>query len=167
MIPRMSLPDPTPLAYHITFGTYGTRLHGDARGVVDRSHNRRGEPIIGSDPKRWERERAKMRFDPVVLTPEQMRHAEDLIPSICDRGGWRLHTRAAGPDHVHTLLTAAADADAVRKWFKRWLGEGMSKRWPLPAGATWWAEGGSVKWVWDDDYFGRIVGYLNDQRAAR
>jgi hypothetical protein len=28
-----------PLAYHITWGTYGTRLHGDERGTVDRSAN--------------------------------------------------------------------------------------------------------------------------------
>ncbi|MCH8164939.1 MAG: hypothetical protein IH889_04955 [Planctomycetes bacterium] len=30
-----------PLAYHITFGTYGTRLHGDPRGTVDRTLNNR------------------------------------------------------------------------------------------------------------------------------
>jgi hypothetical protein len=28
-----------PLGYHITFGTYGTRLHRDPRGTVDRSVN--------------------------------------------------------------------------------------------------------------------------------
>jgi hypothetical protein len=40
---------PRPIAYHITFGTYGTRLHGDPRGTVDRSMNRPGDPIIGAD----------------------------------------------------------------------------------------------------------------------
>ena len=34
-----------PLAYHITFGTYGTRLHGNERGSVDRAHNAPGEPF--------------------------------------------------------------------------------------------------------------------------
>jgi hypothetical protein len=38
-----------PLAYHITFGTYGTRLHGDERGTVERAHNVYGEPIVGMD----------------------------------------------------------------------------------------------------------------------
>src|SRR5438876_12296826 len=35
------------LAYHITWGTYGTRLHGDPRKTVDRQHNAYGEPILG------------------------------------------------------------------------------------------------------------------------
>src|SRR5438876_2474643 len=36
-----------PLAYHITFGTYGMRLHGDARGTVDRRVNQPGDAIVG------------------------------------------------------------------------------------------------------------------------
>jgi hypothetical protein len=36
-----------PLAYHITWGTYGTRLHGDKRGTVDRENNAFGTPVLG------------------------------------------------------------------------------------------------------------------------
>jgi REP element-mobilizing transposase RayT len=155
-----------PLAYHITFGTYGTRLHGDVRGTVDRAMNQPGDPIIGADPSWWELERDKLRFDPVVLTPEQMIHVESVMPEICMRGRWEYHVGAGGPDHVHALLTAEAEGDAVRKWFKRWLGESMLSRWPRPGGSTWWAEGGSVKWVWERDYFENIFDYLNRQRAS-
>ena len=155
-----------PIAYHITFGTYGTRLHGDARGTVDRSMNRPGDPIIGADASWWRTERDLLKFDPVVLTADQMRHAESVMPDICARGGWTFHTGAGGPDHVHILLTGDADGDAVRKWFKRWLGEALSSRWTLPQGATWWAECGSVKWVWDDDYFARVFDYVDRQRAS-
>jgi hypothetical protein len=38
-----------PLAYHITFGTYGTRLHGDDRGTVDQAHNFYGDLIAEKD----------------------------------------------------------------------------------------------------------------------
>src|SRR3954447_20734219 len=154
-----------PIAYHITFGTYGTRLHGDERGTVDRSMNKPGDPIIGADPAWWERERERLKFDPVVLRREQMVHAEGVIPTLCTRGGWEYHVGAGGPDHVHVLLTSEAEGDAVRKWLKRWLGEAMSSEWPRPEGATWWAEGGSVKWVWERDYFENIFNYLNRQRA--
>jgi hypothetical protein len=34
-----------PLAYLITFPTYGTWLHGDERGSVDRDHNLPGTPV--------------------------------------------------------------------------------------------------------------------------
>jgi REP element-mobilizing transposase RayT len=154
-----------PLAYHITFGTYGTRLHGDARGTVDRTMNQPGDPIIGSDPALWKHEHNRMNFPPVELDAEKMSYAQSLVPAICERGKWKYHTCAAGPDHVHIVLTTKSDGQAVRKWVKRWLGEGMSLRWPLPEGATWWAEGGSVKWIWKQDYFENVYGYVHRQRA--
>src|SRR5688500_18791040 len=40
------------LAYHITWGTYGTRLHGDPRKTVDRLHNQYGDPVLGYDEHR-------------------------------------------------------------------------------------------------------------------
>jgi REP element-mobilizing transposase RayT len=155
-----------PLAYHITFGTYGTRLHGDERGTVDRGMNHPGDPIIGSDPSWWERERVRMKFAPVELTREQMKFAESVMLAICERGGWTFHTGAGGPDHVHVLLTSDAEGDAVRKWFKRWMGEALSARWPREEGAAWWAEGGSVKWVWERPYFRNVFDYLERQRAS-
>ena len=74
---------------------------------------------------------------------------------------------AVGPDHVHVVLSADVEGDAIRKWFKRWLGEGLTDRWGLREGETWWAEGGSVKWVWTEECYTRVCGYVADQRATR
>jgi len=155
-----------PIAYHITFGTYGTRLHGDPKGTVDRSMNHYGDPIIGSDPKRWLRETRLLKFPPVIFNLSQRQYAESVIPLICQTGVWFYHIAAAGEDHVHVLLTADADGAAVRKWFKRWLGEKLSKKWPFSTGQSYWSEGGSVKWVWKEDYFHNIFNYISHQRAT-
>ncbi|HEX8912233.1 MAG TPA: hypothetical protein VF796_07725 [Humisphaera sp.] len=158
-----------PLAFHITFGTYGTRLHGDERGTIDRKANRPGDPIVGSDASWWSQERGRMKFPPVVLTLEQMRHAEQSVPYVCTRGEWTLRTCAAGPDHVHVLLTAMClhpEPERIRMWLKRWLGQAMSKRWSLPEGATWWAEGGCIRYVWSEEYYEAVHKYERDQRAA-
>lgn len=158
--------DDFPLAYHITFGTYGTRLHGDPRGTVDRSHNRPGDPILGADPSRWQREQGTLRYPAVFLTDQQRQHVEAEVACICQRGGWEYIICSAASDHLHTLLSAAAEGAAVRKWFKRWLGETLSERWPLPDGQSWWAEGGSVKHVWDEDYLENVYGYISGQRTT-
>jgi REP element-mobilizing transposase RayT len=155
-----------PLAYHITFGTYGRRLHGDSRGTVDRSRNNHGDPIIGSDPSRWEREETLLRFEPVDLSVTQRQLIELVLPQICERGGWIYHVGAAKPDHIHVLLGAKRDGEAVRKWLKRWLGEHLSIEWPLASEATWWAECGSVKWVWEEQYFANIFDYITKQRIT-
>ena len=95
-----------------------------------------------------------------------MRFTESALPAVCVRGRWDYRTGASGPDHVHAVLTADADGDAVRKWLKRWLGEELSTRWRRPDGATWWAEDGSVMWVWTVAYYGAVFRYVDGQRAS-
>ena len=155
-----------PLAYHLTFGTYGTRLHGDERGTVSRAHNRFGEPIIGRDAD-WERiEQSQLKFPPVVLTGDQQRQIEQVLPEICNRGGWEYHIAAGQPDHVHVMLTSPNDGKAIRKWLKTWLGQALSTRWPLAPGQTWWAEGGSVRFIWNDAYLANVFEYIRAQRTT-
>src|SRR5688572_27726382 len=151
------------LALHITWGTYGTRLHGDPRGTVDRYNNEHGEPVLGYDEHRWEKEKANLRFLPVVLTRPQMIFVEAQLPLICERGRWTHIVGAAGPDHVHEILDSPLDPETIRKLMKRWLGQAMSERWPLPDGATWWAECGSIKWIDNERHFANATRYVRDQ----
>jgi hypothetical protein len=65
------------------------------------------------------------------------------------------------------MIAANADGSAVRKWLKRWLGEALSARWLLQPREVWWAECGSVKWIWTDDYFVRVKQYVARQRTKK
>ena len=156
-----------PLAFHITFGTYGTRLHGDDRGTVDRSENNFGDPIVGRQEQWHAEETSKLKYPRRILTVEQRITIEQMIPAICERGGWTHIVSAAAPDHVHNLIAATVAGKDVRKWLKRWLGESLSARWPTEPGQSWWAECGSVKWVWKEDYLGRVDEYVGRQRTMR
>jgi len=157
--------------WHITFSTYGARLHGDHRPTVDRAHNQRGTPYLAPDPVREARERAAMRYPPVVLTHDQRAFIEGVIPSICTRGKWELVLCAAGPDHVHTLLGAeeATHGKEIRYWFKRWLTNSLNQRWSAPVrpdGSSWWCEAGSTKPVKDELYFANTLRYIRDQQTV-
>ena len=162
-------------AYHITWGTYGTRLHGDPRGTVDRKHNAYDTPVLGFDQHRWEREKSNLKFPPVTFTRPQMVLVESLLPTICARGGWTHRTGAAGPDHVHEILTSPHDPETIRRLFKRWLGQELSRvltrepGCPQPGtGATWWAECGSIRWIFEEDgpYYDNAIAYVTRQRAT-
>ena len=115
-----------PFAYHITFGTYGTRLHGDDRGSADRAHNAPGEPFLGPDVKRRKRETRLLHSEPIIFTSTQQRFIETAVPGVCKRGDWGYHIAAAGPDHVHVLVSTDADPKVVRRLLKRWLGQRLS-----------------------------------------
>jgi hypothetical protein len=56
-----------PLAYLITFRTYGTWLHGDERGSVDRQHNVYGTPRLDPDAMRKNAEEQELIQRPVIF----------------------------------------------------------------------------------------------------
>lgn len=71
-----------PMGFHITWGTYGGRLHGSSKPHVDRDHNVYGEPFAPFDPSREQDARNRMREDPVSLTPDQRRAVERAIVDL-------------------------------------------------------------------------------------
>ncbi|RIK77680.1 MAG: hypothetical protein DCC67_12360 [Planctomycetota bacterium] len=167
ILPHQAL-DPTRTTWHITWGTYGTRLHGSARPTVDREHNQRGTPFLPRDAQRERAETAILNFDPRYLASEQRAFAEARIPAICERGGWNYRTCAAGTDHVHVLcdIIREVHGEKARRLLKRWLGQALSERWPIPPGATWWAEEGSNIAIRDEEYLNNAFRYICRQRFA-
>jgi hypothetical protein len=65
---RESNDDRIPLAYFITFRAYGTWLHGDERGSVDRFHNTFGLPRLPPNPLRRNYERRMLKRPPTYLS---------------------------------------------------------------------------------------------------
>jgi hypothetical protein len=128
--------NPSLTSWHITWGTYGTRLHGSVRPTVDRDHNRRGEAFLARNERREHAEATILNFPARLLTYEQRVFIEEQIPAICIRGGWDYRICAAGPDHVHVLCDIRPEihGEKVRRLLKRWLGEELSKLWPTAAG---------------------------------
>jgi hypothetical protein len=170
----MSLPLPhqhfsPPLTpWHITFGIYGARLHGSIAPTVDKQHNQHPEPFLPRDLHRVESDRERMKFAARYFTIEQRLFVEAELMNICDRGGWTHRTGAAGTDHVHLLCDAVPEVhgEKVRRLLKRWLGQALSERWPLPQGATWWAEEGSNIAIHDEKYLNNCYSYIHRQRAT-
>ncbi len=157
--------------WHITFGTYGKRMHGDDKPTVDRTHNRFGTAFLAPDYQRSRAERLVMGAPEVRFAFEQRVFLEAQIPVICARGGWRYILCAAGVDHIHTLLGVdpAVHGKQTRTWFKRWITEALDTRWRAVKrtdGMSWFCEGGSTLAVHDDEYFGNAYRYIRAQRAT-
>ena len=159
---------PKRTTWHITWGTYGTRMHGDARPTVDKTHNRFGEIFVSENAAREASERGRMKFPPVSLTIDQRRFIEQIIVEVCHRGGWELRTCAAAPDHIHVLvdIDPAIHGEKVRRLLKRWIGQELSKQWQLTeSGSSWWAEEGSNRAIHDARYLNNAFNYVQRQRT--
>jgi hypothetical protein len=77
----------TPLAYFISFRTYGTWLHGDKRGSIDRFHNAYLSPYIKRNEKWREYTQQRLKAKPLILkakslAKEPTRYREMVLTSL-------------------------------------------------------------------------------------
>jgi Transposase IS200 like len=131
-----------PLAYFITFRTYGTWLHGDDRGSIDRYHNcYRGERVT-SNSVMQKQHKAKLKSEPVLLNAKQRPIVEAAIREVCDHRRWRLLAINVRTNHAHIVVSAATRPEIVLKDFKAYSTRG------LKTAALWnfnhspWVDGG-------------------------
>lgn len=150
--------------WHITFGTYATRLHDDPRPTVDRRHNRVNTPFPPPDTDRQQ----QPTDPPLLLTLAQRHRIQAIIPALCERGGWTYRTCAAPSesDHVHVLLDAPKNRQPkdIRKWLKRWVSESLTQTF-VPPPRRWRADAGSTKPVKDKPYLINATSYIHRQRT--
>src|SRR5262252_5519515 len=108
-----------PLGFLITFRTYGTWLHGEDRGSVDRrNYNRYGTPGMPPNKRLLAEETMALRHAPVVLSPEQRIVVEDAIREVCDQRDYALHAVNVRSNHVHSVVTAPRKPEYVLNTLK-------------------------------------------------
>jgi REP element-mobilizing transposase RayT len=153
-----------PLAYLITWTTYGTWLPGDERGWVED-----GVPgIQAPDRARREAARVLLKEPPVTLDEAQRAIVEATVRAHCDIRRWSLHALNARSNHIHVVVTASATSpEKVMEQFKAWcsrrLNEHNAASGP-PRRARWWTDHGSTKWINDEDYFHNAVRYVQERQ---
>src|SRR5687768_5481892 len=109
------------LAYFITWTTYGTRLHGDERGSVDRNHNMYNTPYLAPDESRRREAERALRFPPFALTSASRRHVDEAIREHAEVKDWPIFSLNVRTNHVHLVVVAArVHPDLVMEQFKAW-----------------------------------------------
>src|SRR5260370_8654793 len=117
-------PMPEPIAYFITWTTYGTWLPGDPRGWV-----KPGRWVVQPpDPTREQKAREEMSGKGGVLTPEQRTIVDAVVVDHCRIRKWLLHARNVRTNHVHVVVTAPVDPKVVREQLKAWASRRLSEQ---------------------------------------
>jgi hypothetical protein len=152
-----------PLAYMITWTTYGSWLPGDARGWVERGT----WDVQPPDSEREEAARRAMTDVAVILTREQRDLVEATIVKQCEIRGWVLHARNARTNHVHVVVSAALDGKEVRAQLKAWCSQALSKHAGLAGRSRnglrrWWTEKGDVEWIDDEEHLYNAIRYVTE-----
>ena len=152
--------DHTALAYFITFRTYGSWLHGDKRGSVDRFHNRYGTPRLPHNRLRENYERSLLKRPPVRLTRKQRKVVEESIWETCKTRKWIVWARNARTNHVHSVVTADCNSKQARSILKAGATKTLREKGCWKSKATPWADRGSRIRIWSQKELMAAIDYV-------
>ena len=139
-----------PLAYLITFRAYGTWLHGDSRGSVDRFHNRYGTPRIAQN-ERWRKHNQRLlTHPPVKLRSRQRALIEEAIRETCKTRNWRFWTTNVRTNHVHTVVSAPCKPEKIRAAFKANATRKLREAGCWRSSRSPWVDRGSRRYLWTE-----------------
>ena len=150
-----------PIAYLITFRCYGTWLHGDERGSVNRFRNVYGTNRLPHNKDWLAINKARLKALPVRLNADQRQAVNEAIIETCDIRNWTLHAKNVRTNHAHVTVSIgtkgpgialnAFKANATRLLRER----GLWKREESP-----WAARGSKRWLWNEKSLFQAIDYV-------
>ncbi|HVF43751.1 MAG TPA: transposase [Pyrinomonadaceae bacterium] len=156
-----------PLAFLFTFRCYGTWLHGDGRGSIDRLHNRYQSPYLPPDERRMEQTAHKLKGDPVTLNAAHRAAVDNAIRETCYLRGWLLRAVNVRTNHVHVVVSIGnAKPEQALNAFKANATRRMRQDgfWTRPHSP--WADKGSTRYLWNELSIERAVEYVVDGQGA-
>jgi Transposase IS200 like len=102
-----------PLAFLITFRCYGTWLHGDPRGSINRFRNKYKTDRLPPEQKWLDINKQRMKREVVTLNAEQRNAVEKAIIETCDMRQWNLHAVNVRTNHVHAVVAIGTNKPEI------------------------------------------------------
>jgi len=148
------------LGYLITFHTYGTWLHGDAKGSVDREHDIPGAPFLDADTQQEFQDFIRLKHEPVILDDRLRAIVDATIREVAATRGWVIHALNVRTNHVHAVVTADVPPERVMSDFKSYSTRRMMEQGDFPRSAKAWARHGSTRYLWNEESLLAAVQYV-------
>jgi REP element-mobilizing transposase RayT len=154
-----------PLAFFITFSTYGSWLHGKEPGSVDPTHNQHDTPFLPGDPRQESEERGAMTQPAFVLDAPRRRVVLATILDVCRHRGWRLVACHVRSNHVHLVVQADAPPEKVMNDCKAYASRRLSEAGFDDRSRRRWTRHGSTKYLWSEDSLHNAVDYVLNRQG--
>ncbi|MCZ7607258.1 MAG: transposase [Planctomycetota bacterium] len=146
-----------PIGYLITITGYGTWLHGDERGSMDRKHG-----FVAPDFKLEEHRRSHLNHDPMKFDANMRKVIREAIEADCLYRQRHIEAINVRTNHVHVVVLTSEDPSLVVKNIKAWATRQLRKEGLVAADRPVWTEGGSKRWLWNRDDVRAACMYVMD-----
>ena len=152
-----------PLAYLLTWHTYGTWLHGDERGSMDREHNVPHTPTLGPNRRRANWEARRLKSPPLELDDMCRSIVTDAITDHCRQRNWDLLAIAVQSNHVHVVVGSAdIDPEGMMTEFKAWATRRLRLSARVERNTRLWVRHGSTRYLWNAKSVNGAIAYVRE-----
>lgn len=149
-----------PLAYLITFRTYGTWLAGDARGSIDKYHNAYGGMKAVPSDTRKEIQAGRLKSQPFLLNAAARKHVEDAIREVCKYRGWTLIAIHVRTNHIHVVVLASAASTKMLNDIKAYSTRRLRESGEWKHSHSPWVDKGSRRFLWTEEHVAQASDYV-------
>ena len=151
----------TPLAYFISFRSYGTWLHGDKRGSIDRFHNRYRSPYLPRNDSWRNYNRNQLKTKPLVLTSRHRQVIDEAIRETCRIRKWSLYALNVRSNHIHVVVAANnKEPELVLGAFKANATRQLRENGLWTHRFSPWTDGGSKRRLWNEQSIAEAIDYV-------
>jgi REP element-mobilizing transposase RayT len=153
------------MIYLITFSCYGSHLHGDESGSVDRAHNLPGSRVVEGNPRRVLAERQLMDQPPYEL--DQSRR-EAVLAAMLERSTdrqWNLLAAHVRTTHVHIVVEGDARPERIMNDLKSYASRCLNGLELDDPSRKRWARHGSTRWLWKAEHVSAAIRYVVDEQG--
>ena len=150
-----------PLAYLITFRTYGTWLHGDERYSMDR-HGKSvyGTPKVLPSRNLNNQMHVNQSSNEFLLDGPQRGTVERAIREVCNLRGYALMAINIRTNHAHSVIASARKPEIVLNAFKSNATRELRAAGLVSADQQVWSRGGSTRYLWKPRHVEGAVDYV-------
>ncbi len=143
-----------PIAYLITFRSYGTWLAGDERGSIDKYHNSFGGPRAVTSKNREMEHNARLKGPPFLLNAARRQLVEHAIRDVCSFRAWTLIALNVRTNHVHIVVSGQTSSGKILGDLRAYSTRHIRERNAWNYEQSPWADKGSRRSLWTEEHVG-------------
>lgn len=145
-----------PLAYLITFRTYGTWLHGDERYSINRSNRGvQGTVKLAPNVPLNQKMQQEMKQPPTILDTFQRTAVDHAVRELCIAREYVLHAL-----NVRSVVRAAAKPERIADAMKAFATKRLRELGLIESTTRLWARGRSRRYLWKPRHVEAAISYV-------
>jgi REP element-mobilizing transposase RayT len=150
-----------PLAYLLTFTTYGTWLHGDDRASHERSRDERfGTRRRESNRPLMEKMRSELSEEPVRFNQSAREIVTAAIEEVCRNRDYLLRAINVRTNHAHVVASKAIKPEKMVNEFKAYSTRRLREAYLATPDGRVWTRGASTRYLWKPEHVNAAIEYV-------